>query len=80
MAWTYSDWAQQGTRAAQISRLQLHMQEVADKIDVNLSAGGSSKSSSHLQTYYDRLERQIDRLRARRGRFATGRVIGLGYR
>lgn len=58
MAWTYSDWDQQSTTVARLTRLRLHIQEVADKIQADVSAHGYSRQSSPNNQLYESLVAQ----------------------
>lgn len=62
MAWTYSDWDQQTTPAARLSRLSLHIKEVTDKIAANVSADGKSRDSSSLNQLLTTLNKRYDQL------------------
>ena len=69
MAWTYSDWItyKRSAPAAALSRLQLHIQEVSDKIGREVSADGKAVSSSALTQYLDRISAQEAELLAALG-------------
>lgn len=60
MTWTYSDWRSypDSNPSAKLAQLRLHIQEVSDAITADVSKHGSSRSSSSLTTYFDRLEEQ----------------------
>ena len=64
MAWTYSDWPTKSTAALQLSQLNLHIQEVADKIGNERSADGYSQGSGSLTTYLSALMTSRERLQA----------------
>ncbi|MEO1584750.1 MAG: hypothetical protein AAFR96_09290 [Planctomycetota bacterium] len=77
MAWSYSNWRQQPGDAARLERLRLHMQEVADKITVDVEGDGFKKLSSPVRLYYESLQKQHDELEKRtRGRL---RVIPVSF-
>lgn len=61
MAWTYSDYVTMSGRA-RLARLQLHIQEVSDKITENYSIQGRSKQVDPLQKYLENLMSQEDQL------------------
>lgn len=50
-AWTYSDWITLTTAAAQLTRINLHIQEVSDKIQADVAAHGYSRQSHPLNDY-----------------------------
>lgn len=72
MAWTYSDWPTKTTAALQLSQLNLHIQEVSDKIGNERAADGYSQGSSSLATYLSGLMTQRDRLLQTPGVSGTG--------
>jgi hypothetical protein len=72
MAWTYSDWPVKSTAALQLSQLNLHIQEVADKIGNERSADGYSQGSGSLTTYLSALMTSRERLQATPGVSGTG--------
>jgi hypothetical protein len=72
MAWTYSDWPTKSTSALQLSQLNLHIQEVADKISNERSADGYSQGSSSLTTYLTGLMSSRERLLQTPGVSGTG--------
>ena len=76
MAWTYSDYRQQGTLNAQIARLDLHIQEVTDAITADVSSDGKSMSSGNLVTLRDSLTKERERMAGMPG--ASGVGIGGG--
>lgn len=67
MAWVYGDWRSQGTSAARLARLRLHLQEVGDALlsrATSVTADGKSMTREQLQTYYDRLDEREQSLAA----------------
>lgn len=64
MNWTYSDWRSQGSAAARLARLRLHMQEVSDAIASaqSLAKDGASKSTHDYVGYLAELQREEHRL------------------
>lgn len=63
MAWTYSDWITLTDASAQLTRLNLHIQEVSDKLSsADVTADGKSASRSTQQQYLDGLLRRRDGL------------------
>lgn len=61
MAWTYSDWVTlSGT--TRLSRLQLHIQEVSNKLTENYSIAGRSKQVDPLQKYLETLQARESQL------------------
>lgn len=79
MAWTYSDWRSQSTAAQQLARLNLHMQEVSDKIGAEVGASGYQRSSHALTNYLELLETQrvgLSSAAATGGGVAFGRFTG----
>lgn len=64
MSWTYSDWRSQSTKALRLARLRLHMTEVSDKIDNEVSGHGFTEGSGSVTQYLDKLQVQCDRLEA----------------
>ncbi len=52
MAWTYSNWTTLDG-AAQKTAFNLHLQEITDKIDTNMSMAGRSEQSDNLVKYYE---------------------------
>lgn len=63
MAWTYGDWRQQSGRRAQLDRLDLHLQEVADKMSsADVASDGHSASRGTQQRYYETLLEERARL------------------
>lgn len=77
MAWTYSDWTSQTTATARLTRLRLHMTEVADKISNERSGDGVSRGSGSLTQYYDGLRSQAERLESMPGVNGTGSVSNI---
>ena len=61
MAWTYSDYVTMSGRA-RLARLQLHIQEVSDKITENYQIAGRSKDVNPLEKYLEKLQTQEDQL------------------
>lgn len=72
MAWTYSDWPTKSTVTLQLSQLNLHIQEVSDKIGNERSADGYSHGSGSLTQYLTTLMSSRDRLQAIPGVSGTG--------
>lgn len=62
MAWTYSDWVTQTTRAARITRLRAHVQEVSDQITAAQQFGQREYDPEVLQRYYDTLLETLDKI------------------
>jgi hypothetical protein len=62
MAWTYSDWPSQTTRAARLTRLRLHVAEVANDIGTEKSGHGYSEGSGSVVQYHASLTEQLQRL------------------
>lgn len=75
MAWLYADWAQQPTAVLRLSRLNMHIAEVADKIGNEIGGDGYSKGSSALTQYLDRLYDRQKELEKRTERTASGGAI-----
>lgn len=73
MAWTYSDYITLGPTSAGLTRLRLHIQEVTDKISLEIAADGKSKSSHALQQYLDGLLKKEAQIEKRTG-LASARV------
>lgn len=74
MAYTYHDWITQSTTAAQITRLRLHIAEVALLVGREVSADGKAVGSNSTQRYLDSLYKRLDVLMAMPD--ATGAVAG----
>ena len=72
MSWTYSDWPTKSTSALQLTQLNLHIQEVSDKISNERAADGYSQGSSGLATYLQNLMTQRDKLLQTPGVSGTG--------
>lgn len=71
MAWDYSDWVTlSGT--TRLTRLQLHIQEVSNKLTENYSIAGRSKQVDPLQKYLDSLYERENQLGGNAAR-ANGR-------
>ena len=64
MAWTYSNWTQQTDAETRLAYLRLHMTEVSDKIDKELTVAGHMSSSRSLQEYYNSLIKAEGKLAA----------------
>ena len=65
MAWTYADWPSESTYADRLTRLRLHLEEVANAMGTSgaVSVQGESRDPSTLQNYYDTLmSKQLPRL------------------
>lgn len=77
MAWTYSDWNQQATVSAQLTRLNLHISEVAEdnagKPDV--ASDGKSIAYGSSNQYLSQLYAERDKL-IRRNVSRGGRSLG----
>lgn len=58
MAWTYSDWITQTSADTRLSRLRLHIQEVADALTASYQSDGTSYNPAHLNTYLSGLHQQ----------------------
>ncbi|HRI52472.1 MAG TPA: hypothetical protein PLW65_20045 [Pseudomonadota bacterium] len=80
MAWTYSDWAQQTTPALRLARLNLHIEEVTDKIGNEISGDGYAKGSNALTTLLDKLYARQSELEKRVERTANGGAIQIQFR
>jgi hypothetical protein len=65
MAYTYADWDTQATLALKLSRLRLHMQEVAQLIGQELGADGKNRGSFAVRQYYELLMREKQELEKR---------------
>ena len=79
MAWTYSNWKTlaEVTLAevnAKLERLRLHMQEVSEKVQPDVSADGRSRSTGQVQAYLDSLDTHEMRLQNKATRLGGGRV------
>lgn len=74
MAWTYSDWPTLSTAAARLTRLNLHIQEVSDRVAEEVAGDGKSMSSNAIQNYLDTLMPQRKDLEKRVERAAGGLV------
>lgn len=72
--YTYHDWITQSTTAGQITRLRLHIAEVALLVAREVSADGKSVGSNSTQRYLDSLYKRLDGLMAMPD--ATGAVNG----
>lgn len=77
MAWTYADWPSQSTVALRLTRLRLHMAEVANKIGNEQSGDGYSKGSGSLSQYYQGLVNQAQRMESMPGSSGGGAVSNL---
>ena len=53
--WLYSGWRRESTSAAKLAMLALHIEEVEERLDVELSADSHSRSSQVLQARLERL-------------------------
>ena len=62
--WTYSDWTSQATIALKLTRIRLHIQEVADYLAGFRATGSDSRSGQRhpLDDYLDTLFRKLDEL------------------
>lgn len=65
MAWTYANWPSQSTPALRLTRLNLHIEEVSQKVQQELGADGKSRGSSSVQNYLDTLFAERDKLEKR---------------
>lgn len=75
MSWTYSDYVTYDrTSATRLTRLRLHIQEVSEKIDTEVSADGKSEQLFSLRLYLDRLLNEEKDLEQRAGRCVNGGV------
>ena len=54
--WQYSAWRRQATNSAKLLMLAQHIEEVEERLDVELSADSRSRSSQVLQARLERLE------------------------
>lgn len=66
MSWTYSDFEQQSTDSARLTRLRLHLEEVADAISANVASQGHSRSSDPNFNYWSELNRRREVLETSR--------------
>lgn len=80
MAWTYSDWATKATVALRLERLNLHIQEVSDRIGNEQSGDGYSKGSGSLATLMQNLLAERRNLEATPGATGTGMFSRVRYR
>ena len=62
--YAYSDWITLSDPAARLARLQLHIQEVTDKMDNERGSDGQNEGSSSLGQYLDRLLQKEESLGA----------------
>jgi hypothetical protein len=77
MAWTYADWPSQSTPALRLTRLRLHMAEVANEIGKERSGDGYSRGSGSVTQYYAGLQSQLTRLESMPGSNGGGAVSNL---
>lgn len=79
MSWTYSDWITQTTRKTRLSRLRLHIQEVADEISAQVNSDGVSYNPAPLSAYLKTLQSRETALSGRDGKMiARSKIIGGG--
>lgn len=85
MAWTYADWKSQATLSLRLSRLRLHMAEVAQRIGNELGADGKNRGSFAVRLYYQdlqgeekELEKRVERTTASDG--ASGMFSQVRFR
>jgi len=67
MAWTYNDWLSQGSDAAQLTRLRLHIEEVSSEMSAEISSDGHSRNLGSLENYLGRLMDKLAELEALTG-------------
>ena len=72
MGWSYSNWHTQATLDLKISVLDQHLQEISDQITATVAAGGSSRDAATLQTQYNTLLAERNRLARLPGNTAVG--------
>jgi hypothetical protein len=77
MSWTYADGPSQSTVPLRLTRLRLHMAEVANQIGNERSGDGYSKGSGSLAQYYQGLVNQAQRLESMPGASGGGAVSNL---
>ena len=75
--WTYGDWRSQTTAADRLARLNLHLQEVSNRIGQERDAGDLSVSSHALGRYITLLEEQREKL-VPQAAIETGDIPGGG--
>ena len=63
--WMYSDWRRESSTQEQLDRLNLHIEEVTDRLGTEKSAMGMSSSSYVLERYLANLDEQADKLEAK---------------
>lgn len=80
MAWTYADWPSQTTPALRLTRLNLHITEVTQKIGNEIGGDGYSKGSGSLTTYLNGLMARQAELEKRVERTASGGAIQVQMR
>ena len=74
--WLYSGWRRESTSAEKLAMLALHIEEVEERLDVELSADSHSRSSQVLQARLERLETLYADYEKRAGQDAsTGRAV-----
>lgn len=59
ITWKYNDWRRQPTRAEQLARLILHIEEVEGFV---LESGSKGSTLKLQETYRNALQEQIDKL------------------
>jgi hypothetical protein len=75
VAWTHANWVTRSTDADRLAVLKQHLEEVSQKIDVNVEADGLKANRLPVKMYYDGLLKEHDRLERRvRGRSRRVRV------
>jgi hypothetical protein len=72
MAWLYSNWRSETTPAAQLAKLNLHLQELSDAVTAEISGDGKSRSSNAIAQMVQRLEEQREKLQRRVGLIGGG--------
>jgi len=67
MAWIYHDYDEQSTDSARLARLRMHISEVNQQIQSNLSNGDQSKDNGLLVEYRKQLIEERKQLESKAG-------------
>jgi len=79
MAYAYNDWISIESLPARETRLRLHITEVSAKIDADVAKGASSRSTSRVMDYYDRLVAQLEKLTSTNKRGSGSRATWANF-
>lgn len=72
MAYSYANWASQGTPAARLARLNLHIDEVSAQMGPDVASLGHSRSLGSLVQYHATLMQRQKELQMAVGGIAGG--------